>query len=74
MKYLKTYKLFENTSFPTDHEEIKKICEKYKIYNYNINDDGSVDVDGDVDLSNKELTRLPIRFGKVSGSFICSHN
>ena len=29
---------------------ISLICKKYKITNYMVNDDGSIDVDGDVDL------------------------
>ena len=30
-------------------KEIKNICKKYKITNYTINADGTIDVDGDVD-------------------------
>ena len=41
---------------------------------YTINADGSYDVDGYVDLDNNRLTKLPIRFGKVSGNFFCSGN
>ena len=39
-----------------------------------INPDGSVDVDGDVDISNMNLVKIPIKFGKVSKSFNCSEN
>jgi hypothetical protein len=53
---------------------ISGICEKYGIKNYIINDDGTVDVDGDVDLSDKKLTIIPLRFGKVSGNFYCHDN
>jgi hypothetical protein len=53
---------------------ISLICEKYKITNYTINDDGSIDVDGDVNLSYKGLTELPLTFNKVSGYFSCSNN
>jgi hypothetical protein len=67
MKYLK---LFENF----DKSEIDKICKKYKIKNYTINPDGSIDVDGNVNLGNKFLTKLPIKFNKVSGWFDCSWN
>ena len=55
------------------NEEIESICEKYKIKNYTIND-GVVDVEGHVDLSVKNLIRLPLKFGKVSGHFDCSTN
>jgi hypothetical protein len=53
---------------------IDEICNKYKIENYTINNDGSIDVDGDVDLSYEKLTELPLTFNKVSGNFNCSIN
>jgi hypothetical protein len=55
-------------------EEIEVLLKKYKIENYVINVDGSVDVDGDVKLYNKKLTKLPFKFSKVRGSFYCSGN
>jgi len=48
--------------------------EKYKIENYIFNDDLSIDVNGDVSLHSRGLTKLPIKFRNVSGSFNCSHN
>ena len=53
---------------------IEEICEKYSIENYIINDDGSIDVNGSVDLSNEVITELPLKFGTVSGSFYCFEN
>ena len=41
---------------------------------YTINDDGSIDVEGTVNLNRKKLTRIPFNFGKVSGDFKCSYN
>ena len=38
------------------------------------NPDGSYDVKGDVNLSDKNLTRLPIKFRHVSGDFYCHDN
>lgn len=67
MKYLKMF----NESF--NESEIHAICKKYNITNYTINN-GLVDVDGDVSLSYKGLTELPLNFGKITGSFYCSHN
>lgn len=64
---MKHLQLFEN------FQDIDSICKKY-IDNYTINPDGSVDVDGDVDLSYRELTKLPLKFGEVTGSFCCSDN
>jgi hypothetical protein len=53
---------------------ISLICKKYGIINYTVNDDGSIDVNGRVDLSFYELTELPLRFNKVTGSFNCDYN
>ena len=53
---------------------IDEICKKYKIENYTINDDGSIDVDGNVYLWGYYLTELPLRFNKVSGWFECDDN
>ena len=53
---------------------IDEICKKYKIENYTINDDGSIDVNGNVYLWGYCLTELPLRFNKVSGCFHCGGN
>ena len=45
-------KLFEQFS---NEQKIHDICKKYNIKNYSINTDGSIDVDGNVDLSNQKL-------------------
>ena len=55
-------------------QDIHKICEKYNIKNYIINPDGSIDVEGDVFISNKNLDKLPLKFNYVSGVFVCSYN
>jgi hypothetical protein len=53
---------------------IEEICKRYDIINYTINDDGSIDVDGDVFLYNKKLNELPLVFNKVTGYFGCGYN
>ena len=53
---------------------IDLICKEYGIKNYIICSDGSIDVNGNVDLSMKKLTKLPLKFNKVSGSFYCNNN
>ncbi|MCK9544370.1 MAG: hypothetical protein M0R03_20315, partial [Novosphingobium sp.] len=50
------------------------IYDKYGLKNYIINPDGTVDVDGDVGLSNKNLDKIPFKFGKVTGNFYCYYN
>ena len=57
-----------------DNEELIKELKKFNIKNYTINSDGTIDVDGDVNLSRKDLTKIPFKFGKVSGYFACSDN
>jgi hypothetical protein len=51
--------------------DIDIICTKYGIKNYTINEDGSIDVDGDVTLMNYDFTEFPLKFGKITGSFSC---
>ncbi|MCK9472061.1 MAG: hypothetical protein M0Q88_09960, partial [Bacilli bacterium] len=71
MKYDKYIRTFNES---TKTSEIEAICNEYNIENYIINEDGSIDVDGDVDLYNKNLKALPLNFRKVSGNFKCSFN
>jgi hypothetical protein len=65
MKRLKIYE-----SFRTE-QEIKDLCSKYGIENYQIRDDGSIDVKGRVDLRYKlgDLKQLPLIFNEVGGYF-----
>jgi hypothetical protein len=53
---------------------ISSICKQYNIKNYTVNPDGTIDVDGNVDLYYMELTELPLIFNKVTGYFDCSRN
>jgi hypothetical protein len=55
-------------------EDIDSICKRYNIQNYTINDDGSINVDGNVDLSYRELTKLPLKFRHVGSDFYCNIN
>ena len=78
MKHIKPYKIFESASpvpnFPTTREGVIEVCERHRIKNYTINDDLSIDVDGDVYLVDKGLEYLPLKFNYVSGSFYCYKN
>jgi hypothetical protein len=71
-KRSKSLKKYAKSIIESDPIEIAKICEKYGIKNYTINN-GLVDVDGDVDVSGGTyiLPRFPFKFGRVSGSFFC---
>ncbi len=64
-------KLFEQFN---NEQEIIEICKKYNIENYTINPDGSIDVDGNVDLSYMKLVKIPLKFNKITGVFVCYGN
>jgi hypothetical protein len=55
----------------------KQFCERYldKYTRYTINPDNTIDVNGDVDLDYVlgKMEKLPVKFGKVSGSFLCNY-
>ena len=55
-------------------EEIHRICKEYGIKNYTINPDGSIDVDGNVELGALNLNKIPLKFNNVSGYFNISSN
>ena len=57
MKYLKF-----NESLDGSLEDIDSICKEYGIENYTINNDSSIDVNGDVDLAYRRLSKLPLKF------------
>ena len=56
--------------------QIANWLDSFGIINYTINDDLTIDVNGDVNLINQSLTCFPsfIKFNKVSGGFSCSVN
>ena len=60
---IKSFKIFESNF------QIGKICQELGINNFQIVD-GLVNVDGDVDISDR-LTKIPIKFGRVEGNFYC---
>lgn len=64
---------FKNVFF-TKENEIETIIRDYWIMmdQYNINDDGIIDVAGNVKFSADYLTELPLRFNIVTGNFDCS--
>jgi hypothetical protein len=75
---IKNWNLFSESV--DEKSKIVELCKKYKIENYTINDDLSIDVDGDVDLSyllpvdRGGLTKIPLKFNRVSGYFLCNNN
>jgi len=55
-------------------KQIDIICEEYNIQNYTINDDLSIDVYTNVNLSRLGLKELPLKFNNVRGYFNCNSN
>lgn len=53
---------------------LEKELEKFRIVNYIINDDLSIDINGSVNLSYRALNKIPFNFRKVTGHFDCSYN
>ena len=70
---MKLKQIFES-QFPTSKEEVEAVLKLYKIKNYTINDNLTVDVDGDVGIYNSHLRSLPVKFGNVDGHFDCASN
>jgi hypothetical protein len=70
---MKNIKVYE--SFRTE-QEIKDLCSKYNITDYQIRDDGSIDVNLYVDLYGwlGDLKQLPLTFNEVEEYFFCGHN
>lgn len=58
----------------TTKKEITHWLNEMKISSYEINKDLSVDVNGNVILSSKNLTIIPIQFNIVHGNFYCDDN
>lgn len=57
-----------------DKKDIEAKLKELDIDNYTISETGIVDVKGTVDISFKDLKKIPIRFGIVRGDFNCSNN
>jgi len=66
MKYIK--------QFNEKNEHIDNICKVHRIKNYTINSDGSIDVEGSVNIQLSDLQKLPLMFNRVAGDFYCSYN
>jgi hypothetical protein len=64
----------ESSESENENEYIHYLCRKYAIDDYIINEDGCIDVDGNVDLKSYDLTKIPLKFRNVSGYFSCDFN
>jgi hypothetical protein len=57
-----------------DRMKTEDILKYFEISKFKVNKDGTIDVKGNVNISNKKLTKIPIKFRKVSGNFYCAYN
>ncbi len=74
MKYLNK---FNEKKTDEVYKKINHICKIYDIKNYTINPDESIDVNNvneGVNLYNKGLKKLPLKFNKINGDFDCDDN
>jgi hypothetical protein len=53
---------------------IQATLDELGVEKYTINDDGTVDVAGDVDLKKKGLDEIPVQFGFILGDFSVQRN
>ena len=82
MKLVREHLSFERTDNPLRNMgigrrvKIEKWLDEMGVKNYTINDDFTIDIKENVDLSNKYLRSFPpfIKFRNVGGSFFCDSN
>ena len=54
--------------------EVENWLISMNVKNYIINEDLTVDVNGNVDLSEKNINKIPIQFNIIKGDFFCIYN
>jgi len=64
----------EESYYNFDSLAVEEILKLLNINNYTINSDESIDVNGDVNFYYKGLTKIPLKFNRVSGNFKCGSN
>lgn len=76
MRYLKSFNESTNYEFPTNPDEIIEILDRDFAYKpmkvSKIHSDGTVDVEGDAFFTRRNGGRIPVKFGIVTGNFICN--
>lgn len=61
-------------NFSDMKKSVKNLCDKYGIKDWTQNSDGSIDVYGNVSLTDRYMKKLPLKFNEVHGYFDCSQN
>lgn len=75
-RYIEQELISEQEQFPQSKDDLilRLQLQLISLDKCTIHDDLSVSVDGSVNLMNKNLTYLPIKFKKVKGDFLCRKN
>lgn len=76
-RYIEYFECKHSIGENVEYNPKKKIISwlnRMRIKNYVINDDLTVDVKGNVNLKDKDLTEIPIKFNTVNGYFSCATN
>jgi len=70
------YLLYMESEYEKEHKKfhLQQILKIYNIEKYTIHDDGSVTAHQNVNISSRNLTKIPINFREVEGSFYCPGN
>ncbi len=69
MKHIKSYKIFESIDL-----ELEKELKRFKITDYILNENGSIDCNQSVNLTGHELNNIPFDFNKINGNFDINDN
>ena len=71
MKNLNNYitEAWSGVKKQTNKTTIETWCDKMGIENYTINSQGEIDVNGNVDLTGRDIKELPYKFGRVKEYF-----
>ncbi len=69
MRFLQSYKIFESINIGLEKE-----LKYFDILSHSLNEDGSIDVNCNTNLSNKDLNKIPFNFNKVNGYFAIRNN
>ena len=64
----------QGTKFLSEEAAIREWLDKFGVKNYSVNGDMTVSVDGPLDLADKGLEEIPVKFSEVSGSVDVTSN
>lgn len=68
------YQFNESLKDVNTKEDIIRLCKEYSIRFYKINDDLSIDITSNINLTHREFKNIPLNFNKINGSFDISEN